>query len=47
MAAEPAQLVHGGDLAAAGPETRMTNERQNSLHAVRTVLGFAAGLAFL
>ena len=35
------------DPAAAGPESRALIERWGSLHAVRTVLGFAACLAFL
>jgi hypothetical protein len=35
------------DPAAAGPESRTMIERWGSLHAVRTVLGFAACLAFL
>jgi len=35
------------DPAAAGPESRAMIERWGSLHAGRTVLGFAASLAFL
>jgi hypothetical protein len=35
------------DPAAAGPESRAMIKRWNSLHAVRTALGFAACLAFL
>jgi hypothetical protein len=35
------------DPAAAGPESRAMIKRWDSLHAVRTALGFAASLAFL